>query len=367
MADGSPVLLLPSSNRGVSDSGKPQTFNVLIDWLAASVDLPAVLAEQGWDDSMKDTLDILDTTGANAMRVADAVAAFFLGGTGITLADEVRAGRFYSWRVGLKSPAGEHVGLIEFGGANTVRKDGVYTSRIELTGTGCRIYEGAGAAGSDHAKRWLELRAKLESCAGRLTRVDVAADDLAGINPVSWAISIYHDGEFNNRGQKPKPQHIDDFGSGDGSTFYVGSVKSEKRLRVYEKGKQLGDPESPWVRYEAQFTNSKRKELPLDMLRDPASYFLGEYPALRFLNAIARRIDVTDAAAISTLKSARRHFRRQYGRTCNFIIRNCADDAQIAYVFRSLAADKPPDWAAQHTGADWPEIQHLISSQETPQ
>jgi hypothetical protein len=49
---------------------------------------------------------------------------------------------------------------------------------------------------------------------------------------------------------------VDDYDSGDGKTFYVGDKKSEKQLRVYEKGREQGDRNSPRVRYEAQFRNS---------------------------------------------------------------------------------------------------------------
>lgn len=358
MADGSPVL--PSSNRGVSEFREGPT--VLTDWIAASVDLPAVLQHQAWPESMKDTLDVLDATGANAIDVALSVLAFFFGGCGFALADEARPGRFYAWRVGIKCAQGNHVGLIEFGGPHTVRKDGVYTARIELTGDGCRIYESAARSG--HAQRWLELRAKLESCAGRLTRIDIAADDLAGMYPLRWAMSMWEQGDFDNRGQRPKAQHINDMGSGAGSTFYVGTPTSEKRLRVYEKGREQGDSESQWVRYEAQFKASNRKELPLDLLRDPAGYLLGAYPVLKFLRVLASRIDVTNAAAVATLKSARRHLRRQYGATLAFIVKHTHTDAQLATVVRTLTSPKLPAWASTSTGLDWPEIQSLITAGE---
>lgn len=360
MADGSAAVGLPSSNRGVSEFREEPKLSVLLDWFAASVDLPAVLREQGYDEAMDLTLNTLDQTGANAPEIAANVCAFFFGDTAMRCADDVRPGRFYRWRVQLVDGAGEHCGLIEFGGAHTVRQDGVYTARIELSGHGCRAYELPGAAGSGHAKRWLLLRAKLESCAGRLTRIDVAADDLQGLFPITWAIEQYQAGEFDSRGQRPKVKEIDDHGSGEGCTVYVGSSKSEKMLRVYEKGKELGDPTSPWVRYEAQFSASRRKELPLDMLRDPRGYLLGAYPVLRFLQAMAQRIDVTNAAAAATLKSCRRHLRRQYGATLNFIVKQTRSDAELASVVRSLTTAKLPKWATASTGVDWPEIHSLV-------
>jgi phage replication initiation protein len=353
MADGSRDVRLPSSNRGVSEFRKPaRLISVGIDWFAASVDLRFVLEEQGWE-GMHEVLRMLDETGANALKIAHAVLCYFFAGCGMTLADEAGKGRFYTSRVGIKDAQGNHVGLIEMGGSHTIRKDNVRTARIELTGDGCRLYS---AAGSGHAKRWLELQAKLESCAGRITRCDVAADDLDGEYPVHWAMQLREEGAFDNRGQRPKGRLYDDMGSGDGKTFYVGTATSEKQLRVYEKGRELGDKESPWVRYEAQFKASNRKELPLDMLRDPAGFLLGAYPVLRFIDAMASRIDVTSAAAIATWKSCRRHLRRQYGATLAFICKNTPDDESLARVIRTLTSPKQPAWASKEAAENWPEI-----------
>ncbi|MGH8045146.1 MAG: replication initiation factor domain-containing protein, partial [Stenotrophomonas sp.] len=164
------------------------------------------------------------------------------------------------------------------------------------------------------------------------------------------------DGEFNNRGQRPKAQLVDDYDSGDGKTLYIGGKKSEKQLRVYEKGREQGDKNSPWVRYEAQFRKSDRKEIPLDVLRDPASYLLGAYPVLNFLHCVATRIDITKAAVEATWKSARRHLRRQYGATLAFISRNCPDAESLKAVIETCTSPKLPRWATGDTAALWPEI-----------
>ena len=380
MADGSATVGLPSSNRGVSGLRKPkgyptekftgakrkaetleaagQGIGVGIDWMAASVDLCAVLWEQGavahapGCDDRKRLLDGCDD-GSTALEVAAHVFAFFFAGCGLTLADEAGKGRFYASRVSIRDAAGEHVGLIEMGGQSTVRQDGIRTCRIELTGAGCKAF---GGARSGHAKRWLELRAKLESTAGRLTRVDVCADDYAGLYPISMAMQWLAAGEFDNRGQKVKRQLLNDFDSGDGKTLYIGSRQSEKFLRVYEKGRELGDPESEWVRYEAEFKASRRKELSLDILRDPDAYLRGAYPVLHFVRAMALRIDPTDAAAAACWKSCRRHLRRQYGATLNFVVRHTPDDEALGRVIRSLTSPKLPKWANSEAAANWPEI-----------
>lgn len=387
MADPRAERGLPSSNRGVSGfrnpdgpgyatekykgakrfqksdqvagQGKGTGISIGIDWFAASVDLEWVLRDQGaigYGPAESDRKRLLDgcTDGSAALEVAHHVFAFFFAGCGLTLADQVGKGRFYKSRVSIQNADGTHVGLIEMGGDATAREGGtIATARIELTGDGCRLYS---AAGCGHAKRWLLLRAKLESCAGRLTRIDVCADDLQGLYPISVAQQWWEKGEFDNRGQRPKAALHNDFDSGDGKTLNIGSRKSEKFMRVYEKGRQLGDPESPWVRFEAEFKSSQRKELTLDILRDPAAYLLGAYPILKFIDAVASRIDVTDAANAATWKSARRHIKRQYGATLHFILKHTPDAESAVRVIESLTSPKLPAWAGTDAATQWPEI-----------
>ncbi len=347
---------LPSSNRGVSEfRNETGTLTVGIDWFSASVDLFAALREVDFTEgeTQEEMRQWIDASAENARVAALQVFCWFFAGLGLELDLAASGGRFYLWRVKILNAAKEFVGMIELGGEECRRADGTYTARIELTGTGCKS---VGAARCGHAKRWLELRAKLESCAGRITRVDVCADDLIGDYPLRLAQKWYADGEFDNRGQRPKAQLVDDYDSGDGKTLYVGGKKSEKQLRVYEKGREQGDKNSPWVRYEAQFRASNRKELPLDVLRDPASYLLGAYPVLNFLHCVATRIDITKAAVEATWKSARRHLRRQYGATLAFISRNCPDAESLKAVIETCTSPKLPRWATGETAALWPEI-----------
>lgn len=347
---------LPASNRGVSEFRNADgTLTVGIDWFSASVDLTATLREVGFldNDAQDEVRQWIDASADNARIAALQVFCWFFSGLGLELDEAASGGRFYLWRVKIINAAKEFVGMIELGGENCRRADGTYTARIELTGDGCKTMS---AARCGHAKRWLELRAKLESCAGRITRVDACADDLLGKYPLKLAQKWYSDGEFDQRGQRPKAQLVDDYDSGDGKTLYVGGKKSEKQLRVYEKGREQGDKNSPWVRYEAQFRASNRKELPLDILRDPASYLLGAYPVLRFLHCVATRIDITKAAVDATVKSVRRHLRRQYGATLNVIVKNCPDADALKAVIESCTSPKLPKWFTGDVAAHWPEI-----------
>jgi len=354
VADGAAATAgLPASNRGVSEFSNPEgTLTVGIDWFSASIDLFVALRETGFldRDTQDESREWIDACADNARVAALHVFTWFFGGLGLELDDAAGGGRFYKWRVKIIDAEKKFVGMIELGGENCQRIDGTITARIELSGEGCKYVS---AARCGHAQRWLELRAKLESCAGRITRLDVCADDLLGKYPLRLAQKWYDEGQFDQRGQRPKARLVDDYDSGDGKTFYVGGKASEKQLRVYEKGREQGDKNSPWVRYEAQFRASNRKELPLDLLRDPAAYLLGAYPVLRFLRCVSTRMEVTKAAVAATLQSAFRNLRRQYGATLNVITKFCPDTDSLRAVMETCTSPTLPKWFNGNVAAHW--------------
>jgi len=340
---------LPSSNRGVSET---EQIGVVIDWFAASVDLLAVLDARhalGGEGELSEFLDDLDgVVGACASAVADALVEHFF--PGLFVRGEQGRGRFYAWRFSLKDAQGEHVGLLEFGGRNTIREDGTRTARIELTGMGCRMYEAS--SGGDHAKRWSSLASLLGACDARITRVDIAADDFTGAYPVQWAIEQYEAGGFDRRGQRPKARLIDDMGNRTGKTFYVGSRKSEQQLRVYEKGREQGDPSSPWVRYEGEFHASNRRELPLDMLIDPAPYLVGAYPLLDFVGGIGERLRIAAAEVAANCIRAVMAFRRQYGPMLNALLHAAGgDESTLTRLVLGASREKLPKWCPRQEDA----------------
>lgn len=329
---------LPSSNRGVSET---EQVGVVIDWLAASFDLLSLLEACGLlDDRRAVTEDLNGRVGQCATSVAEAIAAHFVPGL-FELGEQSR-GRFYNWRFALRHDD-NHVGLLEFGGINTMRQDGTYTARLELTGDGCRLYEAS--SGSDHAQRWSLLASLLGALDARLTRVDIAADDFPGKWPVQWAIDRYNEGAFDRRGQRPKARLIDDMGNKTGKTFYVGSRQSEQQLRVYEKGREQGDPESPWVRYEVEFHASNRRELPLEMLVDPAPYLVGAYPVLDFVGGIGERLRIAAEKVLANCKRAVANFRRQYGPMLNAMLHaSGGDEGMLARLVLGTARSSLPVW-----------------------
>ena len=55
-------------------------------------------------------------------------------------------------------------------------------------------------------------------------------------------------------------------------------------MRVYEKGKQLGDTSSPWVRWELELHNRDRI-IPWDVLLEPGKYLAAAYPCMDWVSA----------------------------------------------------------------------------------
>lgn len=138
---------------------------------------------------------------------------------------------------------------------------------LHLTGVGCGLLRSG---------NWADLATDLPAYNGRITRIDLAVDDLEGRHSVSEIRSLYDAGAFNMKGRPPSFSEVR---SSNGATFYVGRRGSGKLLRVYEKGKQLGDSSSPWVRHEIELRGTGRV-IPFDILVNPISYFKGCYTSV---------------------------------------------------------------------------------------
>jgi phage replication initiation protein len=163
---------------------------------------------------------------------------------------------------------------------------------------------------------WRIFRCFLESLPeSRLTRVDTAVDCLQGEFSVDQCVEWVEQGLFNCRGREPSTRTDGDWlKQYEGRTLYVGKTKNGKGLRCYEKGKQLGDFESAWTRFEVQFGNRDRV-LPFDILTDPTTYFVGAYPALEKIVSEAgsriKTISTQAGASIAVILSA---LKRTYGK-----------------------------------------------------
>lgn len=163
---------------------------------------------------------------------------------------------------------------------------------LNLSGTGCNV-----------VKDWNKVKVWGEKYNAKITRCDPAYDDFnAETVTVAIAEQWYDDGGFISSARPPNAKLVDDKGSAKGKTLYVGDRKSGKLCRVYEKGKQLGDALSSWVRVEVEL-RSKDRVIPWDIVINPGFYLAGSYPCLAFLSLIQCRIKtVKKSAAISYKK-----------------------------------------------------------------
>lgn len=130
-----------------------------------------------------------------------------------------------------------------------------------------------------------------KSLGATITRWDGAVDDFTGGHSVDEAMALYLNGALGTHGKKPKMRQAGNWIEPDGSgrTLYIGKRENGKMLRVYEKGKQLGDPFSPWTRWELELHN-KDRFIPLEVLLMPGQFVAGAYTGLGWIHEEASRI-----------------------------------------------------------------------------
>lgn len=168
--------------------------------------------------------------------------------------------------------------LFAYGGASQKG-----TAFLSLPGEGCALIND-----------WHAVVNFIEILGGRITRWDGAVDDYEGKHSVDLALQWYVDGHFTTGGNKPKMKQIGNWVEPDGSgrTVYIGKRTNGKMLRVYEKGKQLGDKSSPWVRWEVELNNRDRF-LPSEVLLNQRPFIAGAYSCLDWVSDEVSRIKTT--------------------------------------------------------------------------
>ncbi|MEJ1411048.1 MAG: replication initiation factor domain-containing protein [Candidatus Sedimenticola sp. (ex Thyasira tokunagai)] len=156
---------------------------------------------------------------------------------------------------------------------------------------------------------------------GRITRWDGAADDHEGIHSLEWALKEYESGGFKSGGNRPKATAHGDWinNEGRGRTLYIGSRKNGKLVRIYEKGNQLGDPSSPWVRWEVEL-RSKDRQIPWEVLLEPGPYVAGAYPCMSWVHDEASRIKTYKETAAISYDFLTHCARQAYGRHLNVML-----------------------------------------------
>ena len=192
---------------------------------------------------------------------------------------------------------GEGFGLLATGG-----KTQGNTCLVSLTGSGCVP-----------VKNWQAVHDLLVLLNARITRVDLAHDDFQGVYNITAALEMWKLGEFTNCGRPPNALFMDDFDSGKGKTLYIGNRDNGKLLRVYEKGKQLGDTLNPWVRWELELHN-KDRTIPLDVLLRPSDYLAGAYPCLAWISESQDRIVTSRKQLKISFEHLKKYCRQSYGK-----------------------------------------------------
>lgn len=178
----------------------------------------------------------------------------------------------YSFRMGTETA---NYGQIAFGG----KRQGD-TIMVHLYGDGLTA---AGDNWEQALYNWIKVFAPFT----KFTRVDLAHDFINGEYTPSMALNDWINGGFTQKQTRPNSQCIgsdwnnERFNNGDynrsGKTFYVGSPTSSRLVRIYDKGCELGDKSSNWVRFELQLRN-RDYIIPHEVLLGAGEYLTGAYP-----------------------------------------------------------------------------------------
>lgn len=168
---------------------------------------------------------------------------------GFTLGMKKGSCKFYevSFQIGSK----KNYRAIHFGGG---RQNS--TICIEVNGNGCI------AAKTGWHKRLLNFLQSQWCERPKIIRIDLALDLFGGEYSPDQALDNFNAGLFNTRGKQPKCQQVGtDWLSHDnsGKTLYLGTRKSQYFVRIYEKGKQLGNKNGKWPRFELQISGKKKR------------------------------------------------------------------------------------------------------------
>ena len=240
---------------------------------------------------------------------------------------EARKWQFYAESAYILGPDGKLVGRIGVG-----NKGG--TVCVSLTGAGCAL-----------VNDWFCTQVQARRLQAHLSRIDLAFDDFEGqifkdIREVNqWAMQ----GDFNAATGRPcETNMFDDHHKGKGCTVYVGS-RGRKQLCIYEKGKQLKDRNSRWIRCELRLWAAD-VVLPLELLTDALGYLRGSYELLAKLlpneaeenkpERIARTVKATAEAAVSFLHT-------QCGPTLDLLVRAIGPEVWTLLQERVLRSTVP--------------------------
>lgn len=208
---------------------------------------------------------------------------------------------------------GERFGLLCHGGQRN-------TVLVSISGEGCA---GAKPGWELRLYEWLSSMPS-----AKLTRIDLAYDDYEGSRTVDAALDWYMSGLFGSGGRNPEVEQRGNWiaPNGKGRTLYVGSRKNGKFFRAYEKGMQLGDESSGWVRFELEMKAVDRV-VPLETLLVSGDYLAGAYPALAWISETQCRVKTTQKTLAMSYEAMKAWLKLQCGKAL-FAMREIEGDAE---------------------------------------
>ena len=205
----------------------------------------------------------------------------------------------------------------------------------------------------------------------RITRCDVAHDFFNGEYSPLQAMTDHDKGLFDVKNMRPKSEcrgaawRNED---GSGKTFYIGRRGSSKLARIYEKGRQLGDKQSLWVRFEIEF-RSGDSLIPLDILMLPGAYLTGAYPVgERIFNNESLRIEAKKNTVQLTLEQRIYHGKNQIGRLMNFLLDSGHAPEAVCRMLRADDGKYPkglmPEQYSAADAQEWYLHQYIVPQQD---
>ena len=130
---------------------------------------------------------------------------------------------------------------------------------VEMTGQGCRHYEGYFSE-----IPWQTLFETVLSASAKFTRLDLAIDNVDGsltLNKV-WSAIQEHETSIKTQFREWRRIQKGSFEKGEqitGDTIYLGSTKSHVQFRIYDKAQETG-VEGHWIRFEIQLRDNRAHE-----------------------------------------------------------------------------------------------------------
>jgi phage replication initiation protein len=201
---------------------------------------------------------------------------------------------------------GEKYGMVCYGGQRS-------TVLIMLNGEGCA------AARIGWERKLFDFLNSANQA--RITRLDLAHDDIEGNRYTPESLEkAYEDGQFNCHARDPNIELRGNWKNptGKGRSLYIGRRTNGKFFRGYEKGKQLGDPSSPWMRLEVEFKGVDRV-IPPEALLKPQDYFAAAYPLLSSFSNRAERILTVKKTVEVSYERTKRWLKHQCGSALNLM------------------------------------------------